>query len=377
MTTAPERTDNLRPRVQALAVELTYSCNQACAYCYNPVRASEQQRESLGAARMANTELLLARLERVLSVWDVGQVTLTGGEPFRHSGLFAVLELLRKRAVSVQLITNGTYMTREIARRLATESVQSVQITINGPTPQVHREHVGRDSFEQALAGARALVAARVSVTGCIVVTRRNAEHVAAIIELWQNLGVDRVALSRFSPAGVSIERMQQWLPRRQDLVTAFSLARPYAERGLPIHCTVPIPACLLEVEDFAPIRFGQCAIGSPHQELALGPDGALRLCTLHSGRLGGGRDVLDPEWELQTVPESSEVMAYRDQLPAFCRGCSQASSCLGGCGAAEPYCEGRPRALDPLVSQYFSDEETIHCVESNHDPIERSEILR
>jgi radical SAM protein with 4Fe4S-binding SPASM domain len=204
-------------------------------------------------------------------------------------------------------------------------------------------------------------VAHGVFVTGCIVVTRQNAAQVGEIIALWRQIGARQVALSRFSPAGMSIERMQSWLPRRRDLVTAFEQAQPFARDGMPICCTVPVPECLFDQSQFAPIRFGQCAIGSRYQEFVLGPDGALRLCTLHAGRLAGGRDVLDEDWDLATVMGSPEVMNYRRRLPEFCQGCAMANSCLGGCSASSIYRDnGEPRALDPLVQQYFDEAPTL-----------------
>ncbi|HMA97401.1 MAG TPA: radical SAM protein [Polyangiaceae bacterium] len=353
-----------RTPVNALAVELTYSCNQACAYCYNPHRGVAQQ----PAPVLPSTELIRARLERILDVWELSQVTLTGGEPLRHEGLFALLALLKRHAVPVHLITNGTYITDAIAQELAQHAVSVAQITLNGPNPELHQAHVGRDSFGDAIKGARALVAHGVDVTGCIVVTRRNAEHVAAIIEIWRELGASRIALSRFSPAGVSLTRMKEWLPRRQDLMTAFGQAQPLARSDFPIHCTVPVPSCLFDVTEYAPIQFGQCAIGSAYQELALGPDGALRFCTLHAGRVNGGRDVLDPDWDLTLVPQSPEITNYRQHLPEFCQGCGMASTCLGGCGAAMPYREGAPRALDPLIEQYFFEEPAAVSLRRDRD---------
>jgi radical SAM protein with 4Fe4S-binding SPASM domain len=334
----------------ALALELTYVCNQACAYCYNPSRGSTGSREP-------TAELLLRRVRRLFNAWNVSIVTVTGGEPLRHPVLFPLLDGLLGMGKPVQLITNGTLVTDALAARLATYNLAAVQITLNGPTREMHREHVGRDSFDDALRGATLLVEHGVPVTGCIVVTRRNAAHVAEIIELWQGIGAKQLALSRFSPAGMSLERMRSWLPRRQDLVMAFEQAQPFARAGLPISCTVPVPACLLDQTQFAPVTFGQCAIGSPYQEFALGPDGALRLCTLHAGRLAGGRDVLDEDWDLSTVMSSPEVRDYRGRLPEFCQGCAAAPSCLGGCGASSIYLsDGAPRALDPLIQQYFSE---------------------
>lgn len=341
----------------ALAVELTYSCNQACAYCYNPSRGAEHASESERDASEPSVEEVVARVEKILCAWNVYQVTLTGGEPLRGPALFPVLDVLRARGARTQLISNGTLITRATASRLASYSLGAVQITLNGSTAEAHREHVGRNSFSYAIRGAENVISEGIPITGCIVVTRRNADQVSAILDLWQSLGVRRVALSRFSPAGMSLERMSSWLPRRQDLVTAFTQARAYARAGMEIHCTVPVPSCLFDLEDFAPIRFGQCAVGSPFQEFALGPDGALRLCTLHAGKLARGRDVLDPDWDLRDVPSLPEVQNYRARLPQFCQGCSAAASCLGGCSASERYeDEGMPRTLDPLIRQYFDE---------------------
>ncbi len=336
----------------SLAVELGYGCNQACAYCYNPYRASKSDDEAPAP------ELLLAQVSRLLSAWTVSQVTVTGGEPLLHPSLFPLLHYLKEQGVPRQLISNGTLVTKELAGQLAMCGVASVQVTLNGPTPALHRIHVGRDSYADVLRGVSILLETGLNVTGCVVLTRKNAHQVGELCRLWQELGVRTIALSRFSPAGLSLARVSEFLPRRQDLQTAFSEAQPFAKDGVAIHCTVPIPACLMDVRDFSPICFGQCAIGSPGQELALGPDGRLRLCTLHQGRLGQGRDVLDPDWDVACVPTSPEVVGYRTELPAFCAGCGAAASCLGGCGATSSTGgHSARRALDPLVQRYFGDE--------------------
>ncbi len=354
----------------SLALELTYSCNQTCAYCYNPSRsaASAAVATPRGPGEPP-TALLLDRLRRVARAWRLGHVTLTGGEPLRHPGLFPVLGLLRELAIRPQIITNGTLVSDEVAQRLRSHQVSAVQVTLNGPTAALHREHVGRDSFDEARRGVRSLLRHGVPVTGCTVVTRRNAEHVGAIIDGWRALGVRRIALSRFSPAGVSLASMRAWLARRRDLIAAFRQAQVHAQDGLDVYCTVPVPACLMDTAEFAPVRFGQCAIGSTQQEFALGPDGRLRLCTLHGGHLAGGRDVLDESWDLGAIPRSTEVCGYRGRLPEFCQGCGAAPACLGGCGASQLYRDdGAPRALDPLVEQYFasSGEPSTHC-DKNH----------
>jgi radical SAM protein with 4Fe4S-binding SPASM domain len=272
-----------------------------------------------------------------------------------------VLALLRERSVPAQLISNGGLVTDRVADRLASHGVRAVQITLNGPNPELHAEHTGDvRHFEAALGGVRTLAERGIHLVGCTVLTHLNAFSIGATVALWQSLGVRDLSLSRFSPAGRALEHAPRLLPTRDDVVEAFAQARPYAaEQGMRISCTMPIPPCILEPAEVAPIGFGSCAIGTPLQELALGPDGALRNCTLHREPIGGVADVLDPAVDLAALPQADEVTGYRKRYPEFCQGCLHAQSCGGGCGAAADWMLGSgPRRMpDPFLWQHIDDE--------------------
>ena len=125
------------------------------------------------------------------------------------------------------------------------------------------------------------------------------------------------------------------------------------------ITCTMPIPPCMLEPAEVAPIGFGSCAIGTPLQELALGPDGALRNCTLHRRPIGGVADVLDPRVDLAALLRADEITGYARRYPEFCEGCLHALSCGGGCGAAAEWMlgAGLRRKPDPFLWQHIDDD--------------------
>jgi radical SAM protein with 4Fe4S-binding SPASM domain len=337
-----------KPSLYAVALELTRYCNQTCDYCYNAFRGEPQQR-SQGLDRWPE------RLSRLLETFSIGQVTLTGGEPFAYRGLFQLLELLRAASVPMRFISNGGLIHDDLAARLAPFAPQFVQVTLNGPDRALHEEHVGEGHFDKTLAGIAALLRHGVRVVGCVVVTRKNATRVGEILELWHSLGVRQIALSRFSPAGYAVGQVAELLPTREQLVEAFDQAAPFArERGMKIHCTMPIPPCAIEIERFAPIGFGSCAIGTSMQELAVGPDGRLRNCTLHERVIGEAGDIADPAVDLRGLVAHSDVRAYRATVPEFCRGCEHEQSCNGGCGAASEWVlGGRDRFPDPLVAQY------------------------
>ncbi len=342
--TQPDATPVARPKRYALAIELTAYCNQKCGYCYNDWRGEPSQVGSL------SREELLAIVDRALTEVDFDHVTLTGGEPFARPDLFDVLALIRKHDKRALIISNGGVVTQAHAERLAPLEPLFVQITLNGPERALHEEHVGPNCFEPTLAGIRALQAAGVPVTGCIVITRKNARRVGEIMALWESLGVRDVALSRFSPAGYASEQAAELLPSRSELIEALRQAHPFGERGIRLHSTMPVPACVVDHDEFPHISFAGCPIGTEMQEFALGPRGELRQCTLHATSIGDTKTE-----SFAQLVTSDAVMHYRDVTPEFCQPCPFKSSCLGGCGAASIATLG-DRGLDPFVAQHVDD---------------------
>ncbi len=355
-----------RTKVGALAVELTALCNQKCGYCYNGWR--EDAGKSVGSADGAQ---LLQRLGRLFTAWEVDHVTLTGGEPLLHPQLFEVLELCAAERVGVQIISNGGIVTEAMARRLGEQRLRFIQVTLNGPDAELHERHVGEGHFAKTLRGVRLLQQAGVPVVGCVVVTRLNARRVGEIFALWRSLGVQHIAFSRFSPAGFAVAQVAELLPGREDLIEALKQAHAFAEQGMVVSSTMPIPPCAVEIEEFPKISFGFCAVGSAAgQELALSPRGQLRHCTLHQGALFGGRDVLDDSLDLASLPHSDELTSYRKEVPDLCRGCAHEHTCGGGCGAAAEWVLGHARRFpDPFIQQYLDDDFAARLAEARRGP--------
>lgn len=340
-----------RPKVYSIAIETTAYCNQKCDYCYNEWRDD-------GALGGGGRDKLLARASKLVESFDIDHVTLTGGEPLAQPGLFDLLDLFRAHGIGVQIISNGGLVTPELARRLASHRLRYVQVTLNGPDAELHEAHVGRGHFDKTLSGIATLRDHGVPVVGCIVITKKNAARVAETLELFVSLGVRQIALSRFSPAGYAARHAAQLLPSRSELIEAFEQAEPFGrDRGMRLMCTMPVPPCAVEVERYPNIGFGTCPIGTKMQELALGPDGRLKNCTLHATAIGGVADILEPGVDVGALLRAPEVSEYRSELPEFCVGCVHASSCGGGCGAAAEWVSGHARRTpDPFVWQHIDD---------------------
>jgi radical SAM protein with 4Fe4S-binding SPASM domain len=336
-----------------VAIELTAFCNQHCDYCYNAWR--DDGGASIGTPELAT---LLARIDRILDAVDVEHVTITGGEPLASHDLFGVLDHLRARHVHAQMISNGALVTDAIAARLARHRLRSVLVTLNGPDAALHDAQVGGKHFEATLRGIRRLLAHRIVVEGSIVITRRNASRVGETVALFASLGVRKVALSRFSPAGYSVARAAELVPTRADVTLALEQAAVFVRAGrakMALFATMPIPPCAVELTRFPEVQFHDCPIGTEGQEFALGPRGEIRHCTLHRDPIAAASsDVLDLSLDIAALLAPGDPHRYRATLPAYCEGCVHASTCSGGCGAAARWVAddhlSTERAVDPFV---------------------------
>jgi radical SAM protein with 4Fe4S-binding SPASM domain len=120
------------------------------------------------------------------------------------------------------------------------------------------------------------------------------------------------------------------------------------AERDLRIHCTMPIPPCVVDPADYPHVQFGQCAVGTDQAEYAVDPRGRLKLCTLQKDTIGS---LL--ESSLGDLLARGEAQRFRDAIPAFCRPCPHRQTCMGGCRAAAQWVCGRVDELDPFIAQH------------------------
>ena len=143
-------------------------------------------------------------------------------------------------------------------------------------------------------------------------------------------------------------------------------------DHGMRLQVTMPVPQCVIEHSDYPHVNFGGCPIGTEMQELALGPDGGLRNCTLHTEKIGDAKTTSFAE--LAAAPAR---MHYRDVTPEFCAPCPLRKSCLGGCGAAAASVLGDPRGLDPFVAQHVDDDFSARLRAQRDDLVPAASLVR
>ncbi|MFN3412820.1 MAG: radical SAM protein [Thermoanaerobaculum sp.] len=306
-----------------LTIVPTLTCNLACKYCFESCfRGTMTQETQEAVARFAGT--LLPERGGALGV------TWYGGEPLLALEVIAELSVKlqavcneRQARYDAGIITNGTLLTREVARRLRELHVSSAQVTLDGP-PEVHDARrpyrSGGGSFSRIVQNL-AQVVAELPVSLRINVDRNNAVEVLSFVDWLVNqdwfdserLTVHLGYVRKYTPAcGCALEEM---LKPTEFFELTEKLAGALVERGL---FQPPYP-------DLAT----GCTATSA-RSFVVGPEGELYRCWNHVG---------DPQMRVGTVFEDLKPHPlYLGYLFAGfeaddeCMQCKFLPLCAGGC---------------------------------------------
>lgn len=337
------------PLAPRLDFELTTGCDHRCGHCYNVWNPSSGQSAGEAYPRGAlDTEAVWAMMAKALDETGASHVTLTGGEPLLRRDALELIDRLCARGLAVQLITNGSHVTPEVARHLAGARLRSVQLTLLSADRDVHDRLKGAVCFDDTVRAALDLREAGVPVQCCFVALRENAGALAGVMELCLVLGIRGLSYNRMSPTGWAVDEIERLLPEiaqvESDLETADRLGRRYAIR---VSTAMPIPPCLVRMARYPHVQFGFCSVGSRSPNLVVDPLGNVRSCNLSSNVLGNVRrqhfaEILAHPY-LRTFPRA---------VPEVCRGCAYETSCQGGCKESGAATFGAATEPEPFLRQ-------------------------
>ncbi len=327
-------------RVRTLVLLLTSSCNLACRYCYEDREGCAPPAPPADVPRDMSPEALRRSVAFLLDgAGDSRKVSVTffGGEPLLRFPLIrqSVPEIRsmseeRGKSVCFSVTTNGTLLTREIARFFKENGV-SVCISIDGPR-EIHDRNrpyaSGRGSYDDVARGISHFMedrngfplAARVTLGHGAVGVRRMFDHL-------RQMGFTEVG---FAPASAAAGSASALLETELDLVMEGfrELAEGYAtdvrERRVPAFSNMTQILAMIHRGDPMPYPCG-AGIGM----LAVDPGGVFypchRLC-------GMGESLGDPERGIAGEARVRFLAAARGRRESACDACWAKNFCSGGC---------------------------------------------
>ncbi len=333
-----------KPKVQLNSVvfEVTPRCNLACRHCYNPYKRPGQSTPPVYGYRQN-----LRTLKRLLAQAELGQITLSGGEPLLAERFLELVLWLRLRGLPITLISNGTQGTPADWEQLVELGVGLFELPVLGPDAATHDGITQQPgSFEATQATLRLLVERQARVCAAVVVSALNFERLEATLDLVAGLGVGSVLLNRVNIGGLGLRHWRQlWLtPRQVDdmLVVADGVSRRHGVRIVSGVCT---PLCAVDPARHPRVRTPTCSTDPSRRPLTMDGSGELRSCN-HSPV------ILGSLWSqhMSEILQSPELRRWQELVPPMCQTCDRWDECLGGCRAASEQLGCDLDTVDPLL---------------------------
>lgn len=304
-----------------LTWELTYACNLACVHCL-----SSSGRRDPRELTTAECRAIIDELQRM----QVFYVNIGGGEPTVRRDFFELVDYATAHDVGVKFSTNGSRITPEVARSLASNEYVDVQVSLDGATAEVNDAIRGPGSYATAMRAMRALADAGMKgFKISVVVTRHNVDQLGAFKRIADGLDA-QLRITRLRPSGRGADVWPELHPTAAQQRQLYDWLLTHGDEVLTgdsfFHLAAygdPLPGLNL--------------CGAGRVVSLIDPVGDVYACpfAIHDAFLAG--NVRLPGG-FTRVWRESELFAElrRPQSGGACASCDHFDACRGGCMAAK-----------------------------------------
>jgi len=177
--------------------QITRDCDLCCLHCCTESAPGKPLPGELDADEAMHVADQIVAL-------GVPYVMLCGGEPLVVPHFLALAERLGRAGVQLKIETNGHRFDDAVAARLERLPIRSIQISLDGDTPETYaRQRVG-GSLAAAHAACRTVRAHGLPLEVTFAPTRINLHEAEAVIERARTLGAFRFNTGRLMRLGTA-----------------------------------------------------------------------------------------------------------------------------------------------------------------------------
>lgn len=198
-----ERGSALPPVPSYLTVFVNWACNLTCRECWLYGDSSDQNDWFEAVKR---NRLSLEMWKQILQ--EVGQhviapsFSLMGGEPLIHPRIIELIEMAKSNipGCTIDMSTNGTLLNR-YAERLVASQIDTIYISLDGPTAEINDPIRGHGSFDRVLDGMAKMQSVVLAaghgphIALNFTLTGLNYETLPQMIELCEQLEVGQLTV--------------------------------------------------------------------------------------------------------------------------------------------------------------------------------------
>ncbi|MFC1586783.1 radical SAM/SPASM domain-containing protein [Planctomycetota bacterium] len=305
-------------------VAVTYRCNIKCRFCYAGCNCTANP---AGDDYEMSRDEIFTVLDHIKEDAEVPSVSFTGGEATLRRDLPELVAHARSLEMRVNLITNGTAVTRELAAELVDEGLHSAQVSVEASTPEVHDNITQvKGSHQRSIAGLKHFINAGIHVHPHATICGLNRNDLANYPTMVRALGLDKFSMNIIIPTGSALMHENLVLTYTEIGVVLESIIAESEKQGIEFMWYSPTPMCM-----FNPIVHGLGNKGCSACDglISVGSNGCVLPCASYDEPVG---NILSQPFE--EIWDSPQAAAFRDKFLAHdvCKRCDNFHICNGAC---------------------------------------------
>jgi len=304
-----------------LTWEITYACNLQCVHCLS----SSGRRDP----RELTTEQALAVLDELKDL-QVFYINIGGGEPMVRRDFFEIIEHSVSNGIGVKFSTNGAFIDKKNAERLAAMDYLDIQISLDGADAATNDPVRGPGTYEMAINAMNNLRDANFGEFKIsVVVTRHNVSQLDDFKALADSYGA-QLRITRLRPSGRGADTWNDLHPTNDQQREVYDWLMKHGEKVLT-------GDSFFHLNALGPALPGLNMCGAGRVVCLIDPIGDVYACpfVIHDQFKAG--NVLDDGGFTQVWRQSALFTELREpQSAGACASCGSYDACQGGCMAAK-----------------------------------------
>lgn len=314
----------------------TNQCNMYCKHCYRDAGVKASDELSTEEGKNLISEIKKAGFKIMI---------FSGGEPLMRPDIFELVEHAAKVGLRPVFGTNGTLITRDVARRLKELGVMGMGISLDSLDPEKHntlRCYPG--GFEQAVQGMENCLAENLPFQIHTTVMDWNKDELTQITDFAVQKGAVAHHFFFLVPTGRGADIETESLRAKEYEETLTTIMNKQKEVDIELKPTCAPQFMRIAKEMGMNLRFQRgCLAGTSY--CIISPTGNVQPCAYLNMPIGNVREIpFSKLWEESPVFKTLRTLDYK----GGCGTCKYKLAC-GGCRArAAFYNDGDYMAEEP-----------------------------